>query len=108
MSNQNSSSPKPSNNRTKDLYREGKWPPEGHPWREVALLPEEETKTGFHSNLWTAISQGLRLMSQQAVSKMATATDLQTLGAAQGVYNIVEELLSLPDHIKGFHDKIRD
>lgn len=108
MSNQTSTSQKPrsSSNRTRKLWEEGKWPPVGHPWRAVALLPKEESEEMFQSAAWKAISQGLLQLRDRAVSVAMSSAPVGERDEARGVYNIINDLLDLPAHIAGFHREI--
>ena len=108
MSNQTSTSQKQNYSRTRALYREGKWPPAGHPWRELFLLAPEVVEDLFRNPAWEALLVGLRRWQASSIETGMTAAGLSDRDEARGVYNTVNELLSLQEDIRLFHQIVRE
>ena len=92
------------NQKVRERWLKGEWPPVGHPWREVARLPPQESQSAFQGATWQAVSQGLRLLRDQAVSlAMRSGTPHDEVCEARGVASTCEMLLQLDGEISRFH-----
>jgi hypothetical protein len=107
MSNPTSTFPKQRSQispRVKALIRAGQWPPEGHPWRALALLPPEEVAQFFRGPIWAALRAGLSQQREGAVDRALHERALDKRDEARGVANALEDVLILEQVIKNVHD----
>ena len=82
------------------LAKEGKWPPVGHPWRELALLPPEELERFFHGPIWEALALGLcRNRDKGLRTAVARGVEPCDRDEARGVVQSMEDILELPKAI---------
>lgn len=94
-------------NRIKELWVKGLWPPEGHPWRGVALLPLHQVKGDLQTQTWLQVLQGLRQVREQAINLMLKSTSTEAeMYEARGVVKTCDMLLQLQGQIEEFHAKM--
>lgn len=96
MTNQTSMSQKRNSNSSNS--RLSKMQAAGHPWAVVAEVPLEDQEQTFRSETWKAISQVLLRLRELARAKaMDTSLGQSQRDEAIGEYNILDDLLVIPE-----------
>jgi hypothetical protein len=93
--------------RVKALIRAGQWPPEGHPWRALALLEPGVVAEFFRGPVWEALRVGLSHQRALAVDRALHERHLEQRDEARGVANALEDVIALEQVIKSVHDAYR-
>lgn len=106
MSSQTSTSLRQSLDKTKvrELHKAGKWPPEGHPLRPLALLDPKGVEDFFRGEIWAALVEGLQAYHDNAVSLLLRQEDAE----ARGVANITSDIIRWEAEIKAFYEAIKE
>lgn len=85
---------KQANQRIKELAAKGEWPPVGHPWRTLALLPKQEVASFFQEETWQAVKAGLLSLRTDNVKVAVDASkDEKVREQACGVINFIDYML---------------
>ena len=110
MSNQTSTSPRPNlaKDKMRQLHREGKWPPAGHPLRALALLGPREVEDFFRGKIWSALVEALKGFQDNAMHTAMNARPSDVRDEARGVYNMAGDMIQWADEIRAFHAAIRE
>lgn len=106
MSNPTSTSPKRKyqiSPRLRQAVKAGQWPPEGHPWRELALLPNPDLEAFFQGPIWAALKVGLSQLRERAVDKALHDRDASVRDESRGVANTVDDILHLQEAMRSVH-----
>lgn len=89
-----------------ELVAKGAWPPAGHPWRALALLPKAERDSMFRSQAWVALLEGLAHLRAGAERMVLKTSNLQSSrDEACGIINTVNILTTLESEMADF-DKL--
>jgi hypothetical protein len=108
MTNQTSSSQKrtqrkQANLKIREMAAKGEWPPVGHPWRALALLPKEEQALLFQGQGWRAVAEGLGLLRDQAINLCSNTGKPSPLrDEACGIIHLVDVLVHLEAEVAAF------
>src|SRR5579872_1815686 len=113
MTNPTYSSPKPTpkeaNRRIRELAAKGEWPPAGHPWRELALLPHPQVVQFFQQAEWLALVKGLAQLRADAIRVAVNTAKPQPLrDEACGMLKAVETILGLPSELDALYKIIKE
>lgn len=92
----------------KALHKEGQWPPEGHPWRVLALLPPEVVDQFLRGPVWQALVEGLSQLRDNAIEVALSSPELGKRDEARGVVNICRDIIDLEGQIMAFHQAIKE
>src|SRR5713101_5514910 len=109
MSNLTSMSPrqKLAKDKMRQLHREGKWPPAGHPLKALALLGPQAVDQFFRGEIWAALKLGLQLFRDNAVETALRSPNLSTRDEARGVANASSDIIEWADEVRAFHEAIK-
>ena len=110
MSNQTSTSPKLNLAKAKmrQLHREGKWPPVGHPLRALALMEPQEVEQFFRGEIWSALLQAYQILRDNAIQTALRSPNLSTRDEARGVANAFSDMMEWADEVRAFHVAIKE
>lgn len=108
MTNQTGTSPTQRSQRLRDLVAQGKWPPKGHPWTELLLLPPKQVQEWLQAPVGRAFLQGLRNLRDRAKDQLDNVVskrgdlDAALIYELRSEVEVYDKLLSLPDQINSF------
>lgn len=94
----------------RELAKQGKWPPEGYPFRELALLPPQVVESIFQGEMWASVLAGLRLLRADFEQTALDSAKAQALREqACGVVNFIDNyMLELDKEITRLQRFIRE
>lgn len=92
----------------RQLYKEGKWPPVGHPLRALALLEPKVVEDFFRGAVWSALSQGLERLKDNAMHVVLRDPNSGMRDEARGIVNTCEDIVEWADDVRAFHDAIKE
>jgi hypothetical protein len=92
----------------RQLHREGKWPPEGHPLKALAALDPKELEEFFQGKTWQALVEGLKVFRDNAIQTALRSRDLSTRDEARGVANMATDMLEWGEEVIAFTKAIRE
>ena len=108
MTNQTNTSPIQRSQRLRKLVAEGKWPPKGHPWTALLLLPPKQVQEWFQAPVGQAWLEGLnnlRHLDREQLDReiyKRGPVDPQVVYELRSRIEAYTKLLSLPDQIDSF------
>ena len=108
MTNPTNISPTQRSQRLRKLLAEGKWPPKGHPWTELLLLPPKQVQEWFQVPAGRAFLLGLSNLLKLAQDQLEREVNKRGVIDTVLIYELrsqvelYKKLLTLPDQINSF------
>lgn len=78
--------------------KEGRWPPEDHPWVELLKLPPQDVEAWFQHPTGQALLEGLKRLKRLEVDRFLSRSDVSA-DWIKGFTSIMDVLLDLPQQV---------